>query len=80
MKDISFTPAATRQWLSLSADIRQRIDAKLAGYAANGSGDVKRLKGRAGCRLRVGDWRVIFIEDKASIIVVAVGNRRDIYD
>jgi mRNA interferase RelE/StbE len=80
MKDISFTTAAARQWLILSADIRKRIDAKLAVYATNGLGDVKWLKGRAGCRLRVGDWRVIFIEENASIIIVAVGNRRDIYD
>jgi mRNA interferase RelE/StbE len=80
MKEIGFTAAATRQWLSLSANIRKRIDAKLALYAMNGAGDVKRLKGRAGCRLRVGDWRVIFIEDATSIIIVAVGNRRDIYD
>jgi mRNA interferase RelE/StbE len=53
---------------------------KLTIYATNGSGDVKRLKGRGGCRLRVGDWRVIFIEDNTSIIIVAVGNRREIYD
>lgn len=80
MKGVSFTTAATRQWLNLSADIRKRIDAKLTVYATNGSGDVKRFKGRAGCRLRVGDWRVIFIEEKTAIIVVAVGNRREIYD
>jgi mRNA interferase RelE/StbE len=47
----------------------------------HGSGDVKRLKGRGGgCRLRVGDCRVIFIEDVRSITVIAVGNRREIYD
>ena len=80
MKEIAFTPAATRQWLKLSAAVRRRIDAKLMVYATNEAGDVKRLKGRAGCRLRVGDWRVIFIEDTASITIVAVGNRRDIYD
>ncbi len=80
MKEIAFTPTATRQWLKLPADIRKRIDAKLTGYAASGSGDVKRLKGRAGSRLRVGDWRVIFIEEKTSIIIVAVGNRKEIYD
>jgi mRNA-degrading endonuclease RelE of RelBE toxin-antitoxin system len=34
----------------------------------------------AGCRLRIGDWRVIFIEDTRSITVVAVGNRKEIYD
>jgi len=80
MKKIAFTFAATRQWVKMSADIRKRNDAKLTIYATNGSGDVKRLKGRGGCRLRVGDWRVIFIEDTRSITVIAVGNRREIYD
>jgi mRNA interferase RelE/StbE len=80
MKAVVFTPAATRQWLKLSGDIRRRIDAKLMIYATNGSGDVKRLKRAKGCRLRIGDWRVIFIEDTRSITVIAVGNRRKIYD
>ncbi len=80
MKPIAFTAAAARQWVRLSADIRKRIDNKLCIYATNGSGDVKRLKGRSGCRLRVGDWRVVFIEERASITIVAVGHRRDIYD
>ncbi len=56
------------------------FDAKLTVYATNGSGDVKRLKGTAGCRLRIGDWRVIFIEDARSITIVAVGHRKEIYD
>lgn len=80
MKEIAFTTAAARQWLKLPAIIRKRIDGKLTVYATNGYGDVKRLKGRAGCRLRVGDWRVIFVEDNTSITIAAVGNRKDIYD
>jgi mRNA interferase RelE/StbE len=52
----------------------------LTVYAASGSGDVKQLKGIAGCRLRIGDWRVIFVEDTRSIPVVAVGNRKVLYD
>ena len=80
MKAVSFTPAATRQWGKLSADIRKRIDAKLMIYATNGSGNVKRLKGAGGWRLRIGDWRVISVEDARSITVIAVGNRREIYD
>ena len=79
-KAVSFTPAAVRQWRKLSADTRKRIDAKLMIYATNGSGDVKRLKGSSGCRLRIGDWRVIFIEDARSITVIGVGNRNEIYD
>jgi mRNA interferase RelE/StbE len=49
-------------------------------YATNGSGDVKRLKGATRCRLRIGDWRVIFIENSRSLTVIAVGHRKEIYD
>ena len=80
MKSIVFTPAAARQWLKLSNDVRQRIDGRLTEFATIGKGDLKRLKGRAGSRLRVGDWRVIFYETADSIVVVAVGHRREVYD
>lgn len=80
MKEIAFTPAAVRQWLKLPAATRKRIDAKLTAYAASGTGDIKRLTGRTGARLRVGHWRVIFIEERSSLTIVAVGHRRDIYD
>jgi mRNA interferase RelE/StbE len=59
MSQIGFTTAATRQWLKLSPHIRDRIGKKLEVFAATGQGDIKRLKGQAGVRLRVGDWRVI---------------------
>jgi len=49
-------------------------------FAESGHGDVKRLKGRDGMRLRVGDWRVIFYEDQEKIVVAAVGHRREVYD
>jgi mRNA interferase RelE/StbE len=80
MASVVFTPAALRQWVKLTADVRRRIDAKLTEFAETGRGDVKRLKGQAGCRLRVGDWRVIFIEEDDTIVVAAVGHRREIYD
>lgn len=80
MKPISFTPAAARQWIKLPSAVRQRINGKIEIFATDGAGDVKRLKGRDGCRLRVGDYRVIFIENIDSIIVVAVGHRREVYD
>jgi mRNA interferase RelE/StbE len=43
-------------------------------------GDVKRLKGRDGARLRVGDWGIVFYLDGNTIVVSAVGHRREIYD
>ena len=80
MKPIVFTATGARQWAKLSSDVRRRIDARLMDFAATGHGDVKRLKGRDGARLRIGDWRVIFYEDDGAIVVAAVGHRREIYD
>jgi mRNA interferase RelE/StbE len=80
MRPIVFTAAAARQWAKLSDDIRRRIDARLTEFAMTGKGDIKRLKGRDGARLRIGDWRVIFYEDGETIVVTAVGHRREIYD
>ena len=80
MKAIAFAPAATCQWMTLSPAVRARINRRLEAFAAGGSGDVKRLKGRLGARLRVGDWRVIFYEEDVMIVVIAVGHRREIYD
>lgn len=53
---------------------------KLHRYAATGAGDVKALAGRSGMRLRVGDYRIVFVETSESISVRAVGHRRDIYE
>jgi mRNA interferase RelE/StbE len=80
MKPIVFTPASTRQWVKLDSQVRRRVEIRLTEFATNGIGDVKRLKGRTGLRLRVGDWRVIFFEESGSIVIVAVGHRREIYD
>jgi mRNA interferase RelE/StbE len=77
---IEFTAPATRQWLKLSPEVQERISKKLDAFAATGHGDVKKLKGQPGARLRVGDWRVIFYQETGTIVVVAVGHRREIYD
>jgi mRNA interferase RelE/StbE len=79
MKSIVFTPAAVRQWTKLSTAVRTRLRTRLEAFAETRHGDAKTLKGRAGMRLRVGDWRVVFYEKGDAIVVVAVGHRRDIY-
>ena len=43
--------------------------------------DVKKLKGRAAWRIRVGEYRVIYeIHDRIlQVLVVTVGHRREVY-
>ncbi|MEJ0074201.1 MAG: type II toxin-antitoxin system RelE/ParE family toxin [Alphaproteobacteria bacterium] len=63
-------------------DDSQRIRSKLEQYANNPrslSNNVKRLKGRPGIRLRIGDWRVIFNESKETIDVLVIGPRGSVY-
>ncbi|MEO9224150.1 MAG: type II toxin-antitoxin system RelE/ParE family toxin, partial [Acidimicrobiales bacterium] len=42
----------------------------------------RRLRGRPGFRVRVGDYRIIYTvaDDVLQIVVVTVGHRREIYD
>ncbi|MHA4811646.1 type II toxin-antitoxin system RelE family toxin [Flavitalea flava] len=42
----------------------------------------KKLKGRPGYRVRIGDYRVIYnIEDNIlTVFVLTIGHRRDVYD
>jgi mRNA interferase RelE/StbE len=80
MKSIVYTVAATKQLRALPANVRERVIDKLRRYADTGAGDVKALSGQAGARLRIGDYRIIFVETMNAISVRAVGHRRDIYE
>ncbi len=43
------------------------------------NGDIKKLHGRNGYRLRVGTYRIIFNEDGIIINIISIGNRGHIY-
>lgn len=60
MKTIVFSASAAKELDSLPLPARSQVSEALSEYAVTGRGDVKRLKGRAGFRLRVGAYRVIF--------------------
>ena len=47
----------------------------LISYAMGGKGDVKRLSGMDGFRLRIGRYRVIFDEDATTILAIYIGKR-----
>lgn len=80
MKAVVYTGAAIKQLRKLPGDVRDRLIAKLKRYAETGAGDVTALKGQPGARLRVGDYRLIFVETADQISVRAAGDRKEIYD
>ena len=80
---IAISKDALKALERLPADTAARIRAKIGRYARNPkalANNVKKLKGREGYRLRVGDQRVIFERDRDTMIVLAIGHRGAIYD
>jgi len=65
---------------AMPSQLRREIGHKLFLLEEDLSGDVKKLKGFPNeYRLRVGDYRVIFELEGRTILVYAVGNRKDVY-
>lgn len=69
---------------SLRGNIYRRIIGALRGLADNPRPPgVKKLKGYHDYwRIRVGDYRIIYIiqDDRLLVIVLRIGNRRDVYE
>lgn len=80
---ITVKPKAAKALEKLNEPDYSAIKAAIYGLANNPRphGYIK-LKGREGYRIRVGDYRVIYsIFDKIlTVNVVAIGNRRDVYE
>ncbi|WP_421758792.1 type II toxin-antitoxin system RelE family toxin [Devosia sp.] len=75
MKTIIYTAAAARDLDALPRDVRSGIENALDLYATSGRGDVKALQGQGGYRLRVGRYRVVFDEDRTTVLAVYIGKR-----
>jgi mRNA interferase RelE/StbE len=75
MKTIVFTKQAAKDLDALPATDRDAVTEALTVYAVSGRGDIKRLAGRNGFRMRVGSYRVIFDEDMTTILALYVGRR-----
>lgn len=79
---VLISTSVEKQIHSLPDYIRERVFETLQSLGKNprpvGS---KKLKGRSGLRIRVGDYRIIYdVNDKESCIaLLRVGHRRDLY-
>src|SRR5277367_494952 len=75
VKSIILTLSAAKDLDALPRDAREQVEDGLHRYAMTGQGDVKALQGREGYRLRIGSCRVIFDEDKTTILAIFIGRR-----
>jgi mRNA interferase RelE/StbE len=79
---IAFTSDARKQLQAIPQQQAMAILYRLADLIANPADpslDVVKLKDRDDFRLRVGRFRVIFEASGETVLVTAVGDRKDIY-
>jgi mRNA interferase RelE/StbE len=82
MRKIAYSNQARKTLLRMTVGDSQRIRAKIEQYAQDPTSlanNVKKLKGREGLRLRIGDWRIIFNERADAIDILVIGPRGSVY-
>lgn len=74
---------AERELRRLDREAQSRIVTAIRQLAADPRHNprVKRLSGRVGYRMRVGDYRVLFDieDDRLVVLVIQIGHRREVY-
>jgi mRNA interferase RelE/StbE len=76
------SPQFDRRFFSLPAETQRHLQRKIDELGRNLRGcSHHRMQGVDAFRMRVGDFRIIynFSVEKNELILIAVGNRRDIY-
>lgn len=78
---VEWTGPAEKDLLALDASSLNRIRTAVRQLAETGVGDVKKLQGLPGYRLRVGSWRIFFHRDSSTrtLRIYRVKPRKDAY-
>ena len=82
MIEITYSAQAQKVLRKMQPKTARRILSaieKLAEDPKRSDLDIKKLAGRDGYRLRVGDWRVIYTEDGLILAVLRIAPRGDVY-
>ncbi|RQU10172.1 type II toxin-antitoxin system RelE/ParE family toxin [Burkholderia cenocepacia] len=72
MYTVTFTKQAARALSRMPRNVAATIREKIEALAADPHGDnpnAKRLQGSPGYRLRVGDWRVLYVLEDGQMVV-----------
>jgi len=80
---VELRPAAVRALREVDLQDRRRLQGAIAllGKDPRPPG-ARALQGRPAYRIRVGDYRILYVvvDDVLLVVVVTVGHRRDVYD
>jgi len=83
MYALRFSTAALKALRKAPADVSGRIRERLNELARDpfAAPNVKKLTSHPGYRLRVGDWRVIYLVQKDTVViyVVDIAQRKEVY-
>ncbi|WP_263374843.1 type II toxin-antitoxin system RelE family toxin [Granulicella aggregans] len=79
MKRIVWTEPARADVRRIDREMAMRILTALDRFVRTGEGDVKALQGRDELRLRVGDYRLFFVNIEEDIELRRVLHRREAY-
>ncbi len=78
--EISYEKRALKELEKLEPVISRKIVVKINEIVDNiSSSDIKKVKGSDYYRLRVGDYRILFIFEDSLIKILKVGHRKNIY-
>ncbi len=83
MYQVVIEKQAQKQLAKISPPDYNKIVAAIKGLASDPRPfGYKKLKGRPGYRIRVGDYRIIYqVKDNVlTVFVLVIGHRRDVYD
>jgi mRNA interferase RelE/StbE len=83
MRRIVYSRLSLKQLQAIPEPAASRIRSKIEQYAANPAslaGNVVKLQGRDGYRLRVGDYRIVFDDDGRVLDILSLGARGRVYE
>ena len=81
MKDLAWSESSLEDMAALDKSLARRIQRSVERFARTETGNIKRLRGidPPEYRLRVGDWRVRFVVNAGTVLVLRVLNRKNAY-
>ncbi|HYR77169.1 MAG TPA: type II toxin-antitoxin system RelE/ParE family toxin [Pyrinomonadaceae bacterium] len=78
---VEYTPLAVENLRDLPKTAATQVIRKISRLEDGLTGNIKRLRqADFGYRLRMGDYRILFDVENATIVIQKIGHRKDVYE